>query len=244
MSSHPRAIVKLVGESGVGFNNAKTHTEIKEKITARGYNDVKLDALLDLNGRLDRKYHEYEVKHGEQLEVTRQLEEIFQVEMDHYSLHRKMAFHVFPGDQYKGIRSQLGIDEKHKDSFDGFIEQAKQFYDTAQKKPEILAGMAEFAVSSETLQERLDALEAMRRLNEVQESKKGEAKIARKERDDLYYELRDEWSKFRTVCLFVFKNNPEYLKILNIEPYAKRTAKTNTETQGDQTDPVNPPDQA
>ncbi|NIM13731.1 MAG: hypothetical protein GTO45_16780 [Candidatus Aminicenantes bacterium] len=200
MSAYPKVIERLIGVSDVGFNNAKSHSEIKEKIISFGYDDVRLDELLDLNARTDGKYHDYERLYGEQLQATRRLEEKLYEEMGFYSTYRRLAFQVFPGEENKGIRSQLGIDIRLKDSFDGVVEQIKQLYDTTIKKSEIMAGFAEFAVTTETFQERLNGLEQLRDLNEEQEKAKGAAMVARKLRDDLYHELRTARGK-RGRCL-------------------------------------------
>jgi hypothetical protein len=247
MSAYPKAIEKLIGVSGVGFNNAKTHSEINAKIISFGYTDIRLDELLDLNSRTDGKYHDYERAYGEQLHVTRQLEEKLGEEIGYYTTYRKLAFRVFPGEENKGIRSQLGIDMKIKDSFDGIVEQCQQLYDTAIKKVEIMEGFSEFAVTNETFQERLNGLDRLRQLNEEQEQAKGTAMVVRKLRDDLYYELKAAWSKFITACRFVFKDNGEYLRILNVPPLKTRTGKSTVEpepepepepdpAQGDQAD--------
>ena len=242
MSSYPKVIEKLIGQCGVGFNNAKNHSEIKEKISSFGYNDVKLDGLLDLNDQADKQYHEYERLSGEQLLATTLLEEKLHEEIGFYSTYRKLSFQVFPGEENKGIRSQLGIDQDIKRTFDGFVEQSKQLYDTTIKKSEIMTGFAEFAVTTETFQERLNGLEQLRVLNEEQEKAKGAAMVARKLRDDSYHELRTAWNKFKTVCRFLFKNNTEYLKILNI-PVITRTRSKTAPDQG-QTDPTDPTDPA
>ncbi|NIM14405.1 MAG: hypothetical protein GTO45_20420 [Candidatus Aminicenantes bacterium] len=83
----------------------------------------------------------------------------------------------------------------------------------------------------------MNGLEQLRQLNEDQEKAKGSAMVVRKLRDDLYYELKAAWSKFITVCRFVFKDNEEYLRILNVPPIRSRTRKSTTDqAQGDQAD--------
>jgi hypothetical protein len=243
MTPYPKIIIRLVGISGVGFNNAKNHAEIKAQIAGIGYDEPKLDLLLALNSRTDVKYHEYEVKHGEQLHATKEMEAVFDEEMSFYSDYRRIAFQVFPGEEHKGIRSQLGIDVEIKRTFDGFIEQSKQLYDTTKKKNEILLPLGEFAVTTEKMQARLDRLETLRRLNEVQERKKGEAALALKERNDSFEELKTEWLKFGTACNIAFKDNPEYLKILNVDQPLRVRSKNDAEEPDDETGETPPPDQ-
>jgi len=158
-----------------------------------GYDDPKLDGLMVLNARAGEKYHEYERLHGEQLVATNRLEVKFKDEANLYSSFRKLAFRLFPGEVNKGIRSQLGIAGKHKDSLDGFI-----------------------------------------------------AQLARKERDDLCQDLKTGWSKFKTVCRYLFKENTQYLKILNISVLAygsKRSTSADDKGEAGEGDPENPPEQ-
>lgn len=244
MSIYPRFIEQLLLESAVSFNNAKSHIEIKEKVITSGYDDAKLDGLLALNARADAKYHEYERLHGEQLQTTNLLNNQFKESLDFYSFYRKLAFKVFPGAANKGIRSQLGIDERHKNSLKGFIAQATQFFDTLLKKEEIREAFAEFALTTEKIQEILNAFEELKRLNELQESKKGAAQTARKERDDLCEELRVGYEKLKTVCRYLFRDTPQTLKTLNIEVLNYRGKKNkNNDNQDDQTDQTGQADQ-
>jgi hypothetical protein len=237
MTSYPKAIVRLIGISGVGFNNAKNHDEIKAQLVPMGYDEAKLDALLEFNSRLDAAYHVYETKHGEQLHATRALDEKFNEEMAHYLDYRRLASLVFAGFEDNGIRSQLGIDVKTKTSFNPFIEQARQFYDVVVKKTAILERLSEFGVTAEQMQERFDEFNVLRRLNEDQESKKGAALGARKERDAAYKLLGTAWLKFRTACGIVFKENPDYRKTLNADEPVHPPQKTTAEKPVEPSEP-------
>jgi hypothetical protein len=223
MDVMPKRIITMIGDSLVGFNNAKDNEIILSQISEKGYNSSKMERLLGINTLADQKFHEFEVKHGERIQATLDLEAKLTEEMNNYANDRKLAFQIFGSDADIAIRNQLGIDMTLKKSFNGFIEQAQQFYETILKKKEILARFDEFAMTADKIQERLNGLKALRVLNDIQEKKKGEAAIARKERTDSYQELRIAWQKFKTVCLIKFENNPEHLKMLNIKPPAVRT---------------------
>ncbi|MDQ1273827.1 MAG: hypothetical protein QG591_2457 [Planctomycetota bacterium] len=225
MNVNPKTIITLIGESSVGFTNAKDNEIILNQIIEKGYNSAKMDVLLALNAKADEKYHNFEVKHGERIQATLDLEAKLTEEMNYYANDRKLAFQVFGGEQDIAIRNQLGIDMPLKKSLYGFIEQAQQFYETIFKKKEILSRLDEFAMTAEKIQLRLNGLSALRVLDDIQENKKGLAAIARRERTESYDELRIAWGKFKTVCLIVFKKNQEHLKMLNIKPPAVRTTK-------------------
>jgi len=230
----PKRIITLIGDSFVGFNNAKDNEFILSQISEKGYNSDKMDALLATNTNADQKFHNFEVKIGERIQATLDLEAKLTEEMNYYANDRKLAFKTFGGEEDLAIRNQLGIDVPLKKSFNGFIEQSQQFYDTILKKKEILERVAEFLMTAAKIQERLNGLHAFRVLNDLQEQSKGDAAIAKKERNETYRALRIVWGKFKTVCLIVFENNQEHLKKLNIRPPAVRT-KTGTTSNGSTT---------
>ncbi|MCX6584938.1 MAG: hypothetical protein NT166_32600 [Candidatus Aminicenantes bacterium] len=222
----PKRIITLIGDSSVGFTNAKDNEIILNQIIEKGYNSTKMDDLLGLNTLADQKFHAFEVKHGERIQATLDLEAKLTEEMNNYANDRKLAFHIFGSEQDIAIRNQLGIDMPLKQNFNGFLEQSQQFYDTILKKKEILARLDEFAMTAEKIQERLNGLSALRILNDIQETKKGFAAIALTERAESYDQLRIAWGKFKTVCLITFEKSQEHLKMLNIRPPAVRTKKT------------------
>jgi hypothetical protein len=229
MPIYPKLILKLVEESGVGFSNAKTNEEIKIKISQYGYDDARLDELLALNAGTVEKLQAFESLSGQQLDATNKLDEKYQSEYNQYSVFRQIANKIFIGEEYKGLRSQLGIDVDIKTNFEGVIEQAKQFYEAAMKNQDRLEGILKISLTSEKIQERLNAFSVLKNLNDAQESAKGKAKAARKERDESYLELRKAWENFKIVCRHLFKDNDEYLKILNIKPKKKKTIKKENE---------------
>ena len=229
MPIYPKLILKVVEESGVGFSNAKTNEEIKGNISQYGYDDAKLDELLALNGLTVDKLQAFESLSGQQLDATNKLKEKYESEYNQYSVFRQIANKVFVGEEYKGLRSQMGIDMDIKTNFEGVIEQAKQFYEASMKNQDRLQGVLKIILTTEKIQERLDALSEIKQLNDEQESAKGKAKAARKERDASYIELRKAWGNFKIICRHIFKDNDAYLKILNIKPKKKRTCKKDNE---------------
>jgi len=127
MSDYPRRIITLIGDSVVGFTNAKDNEIILSQISEKGYNTLKMEELLGIHSRADQKFHEFEVKIGERIQAMLDLDAKFAEEMNYYANDRKLTFHIFGSEQDRGIRSQLGIDMRLKRSLHGFLEQAQQF---------------------------------------------------------------------------------------------------------------------
>jgi hypothetical protein len=223
-----KIIENLVGKTKVGFGNAKEHLEIREKILDFGYDEVRLDSLVDLNGRLDSKYHDQQTKRGEQLVATRNLLLKLREERRRYRNFRSLISRAIRGEKYEKHAQLLGIDEGIRKSLEGFIKQARQLYVNAAADTEIMGLLTKFGITAEKLQEALTELDELNRLNKIQESKKGLAQIAREERDKLYKELRTAWVDFKQVCHIAFQDDPQYKEILGIvapsEGYVRKKA--------------------
>jgi hypothetical protein len=223
MRSNPKTIEELLVVSGVGLKNSQANEEIKQEILTHGYTEAKINEILAIHTNLEAKYQEFEHLSGLQLVTTTEKDQMLEVEMSHYSFFRQMIAKAFSIDEYKGLRSQLGIDKKIRTRFAGFVEQAGQFYEGAAKNQEILKSKISLTVelSPETIQTRLDALSALLEKNGEQESIKGRARVARNERDEGYRDLRIAWENFKISCRTLFKTRKEYLTILNIKPKKK-----------------------
>ena len=64
MNATPTKIITLIGDSLIGFTNAKDNEIILSQISEKGYSSSKMEQLLGLNTLADEKFHEFEVKDG------------------------------------------------------------------------------------------------------------------------------------------------------------------------------------
>ncbi len=238
-------ILKLLEDSSVGFTNAKKYDGIKAKIKDFGYSDAKLDELLSLNKTVEANYQAHEQYHGKKQEASDKLAAMVKEERNSYSVYRQVARRMFEGDENKGIRSQLGLDVDLRKTFEGMIAQFIQFYQGMLEMPanrEKLRGPLGADLTDVQIQVRLQAVEELKRLNEEQEGAKGKAKVARKDRDMSYRDLRKAWENFKSVCRNVFRDNPEHLKTLKINE--KKTGTVKKKPAEDQEGGTTPPEPA
>ena len=240
MKANPKLIEQLLEESGVGFNNVKAHEEFKANLDKHGYNEAKINEFLAIHARMKEKYQEFERLSGKQLEVSNSKDKLYSEELGHYSFFRQMIANTYTGDEYKGLRSQLGLDRRIKTRFEGFIEQATQLYEGALNNQEALKAKGNLTaeITVEKLQERKNALLELKKLNEDQENAKGNAIVARRNRDEAYRELRIAWGNFKISCRTLFKDKEEYLKILGISPRRKPEPEEEPATPAPGTSPV------
>ncbi len=234
MRTSPKLILRLIEGSGIGFNNAKNKPEIKEKIS-QYYNEALLDELINLNQGAVKQFLEYERLYGEQLEASVNLKKSYEKEKHHYWVFRGGAKRKYSGEEFKGLRSRLGIDVPVRKTLEGFIEQAVQFYECSStidlKEMDRLTPFIGYTLTSEKATERLKEIALLKVLNEVQEKAIGDARVGRNARDEICDKLRKAWQNFKDYCRNEFRDNEEYLKILNIKPLKKRVVKQEEPSQ-------------
>jgi hypothetical protein len=223
MTSYSKEYEELLVAVRVGIDNTRAYPLIKGGMGGYGYNDSVLDNAWNKNLLLDAKYKECQRKHGEQIEATQALYTALDEEIVEYMSIRKLAKRALRGDKYKGTREKLGIDDELKRAYDGFLDQSSKLYKHAGIDQGIMTQLANFNITVDKLQERLNGLERLGVLNSAQEAKKGEAQVARKERDDLFDEVHKWYSDFKEAARIAFKDTPEYLEIMGIGAPAEIT---------------------
>jgi len=223
MSSYSKEYEELLVAVRVGIDNTRAYPFIKTGMDGYGYDDASLENAWNKNLLLDAKYKECQRKHGEQMEASQALYAKLDDEIVRYMGIRKLAKRALRGDQYIGTREKLGIDDEPKRAYDGFIDQASKLYKHAGIDQAIMTLLAKFKITTDKLQEGLNGLEGLKVLNSAQEAKKGEAQVARKERDELFEEEQKWYSDFKTAARIAFKDTPEYLEIMGIGAPAEIT---------------------
>ncbi|NIM12752.1 MAG: hypothetical protein GTO45_11660 [Candidatus Aminicenantes bacterium] len=216
MSISVKSIEKLLGETRVGFLNAKGDEEIKGFIGGYGYDDVQLDADIDLRTRLDDKYQEQQRLQDEQIIATRNFDEKYNEEWELLVEFRQLARVALRDSKYVGFRLMLGIIGKLRRNLEGFLKDGRQFYENAIKNETIMGLISKHGITVEKCQARLTGLDELKQLDQDQESKKGASQNATKERDSLYRELRISWGNFKQVCRIALKPKRQLLEKLGI----------------------------
>lgn len=240
MSSYSKECEELLGAVRIGIDNTRQSPIIKEKMSELGYEDAALENAWNKNVQLENKYKECQRKHGEQLEASQAMYAKMEIEITRYMDLRKLAKRALRGDEYRGTREKLGIDDELKRAIEGFLDQSSKFYKHAGVDQSIMERLATFKITAAKLQEALTELNSLKTLISVQEAKKGEAQVARQERDDLFMELQKWYSDFKQAARIEFKDMPEYLVIMGIPLYSEIRKKTEPEPPAPPVPPLPP----
>ncbi len=245
MSIAAKHIEELLGRTSWSFENARDHAEINIKIFDFGYTVLRLEDLLILNGRLDAKYLEQQTLRGKQMIATSNFQKYFDTQKRHFQNTRKLVLKVIRGEDIQEYLELLGLNVPMKASLTGFTNQARQFYTNAGDDADLMSKLAKFNITPEKLQERLDALPQLAELNKIQETAKALAQVARRDRDVLYKELRQEWTDFKDVCDMAFedeeKDNPQYKELVGIIEFSEGYKRKKPDVPADDNSEPEPP---
>ena len=240
MSISVKTIYHLITLSKWSFENAKDKVEIQEKIKDYGYDVMRMESLITLNGQMDIKYLEQQKIRAEQDSAFKNYSEQYQEERKQCKHLRLLVRRVIPENEFEKYKRLLGIDERLKETFEGFSEQARKLYTRCQDDKDLLNRLeTEFKQTIVTLQQRLTALDVLTDLHKKHETAKALSQVATRNRDNLFKEYKLEWAKFRDICKIAYEDedNPQYQELVGIKAYSPGYQKN----PPDETEPPVPP---
>lgn len=221
MSLSAKSVEVLVRQARVAITNAMEDEEIKEKILEYGYDDARLQEGKELYIQLDQKYQDQQHKRGEQIETSSRLRRKLNQERNRYMVYRKLAKKVLINEEDVGMREILGINGEARTSMDGVLKEGRQFYEGILNNEQIMAKLARYALTQEKLQELLSGLDELKQLDEEQESKKGEAQKATKDRNQIFKKLNLWMGGFVIACKDALKDDDQTLEKMGIKAYSE-----------------------
>jgi len=221
MAIASKKIEKLLKDSRVVIKNIQALPEIKEKIDRYGFDEKRIKEGDDLLSKAEAMYNRQMTTRGEQIDMTGKLKEGIKEILKNYMVFRRMTRRQTRGIENEGLRKTLGIDGEARRTLTGVLKEAQQFYEGISTHEEIGKKLEKFSLTKEKLGSYLAELDELKRLNEAQEKKKGEAQQSRKERDDLYVELSVWLSQFKVACKSALANDPQQLEKLGIMAFSE-----------------------
>lgn len=222
------SIEKLLKEAGIAFQNINDRTDIKEKLVPFGYDDPRIQEMIENHKDTNAKYLNMLIKYAFSQECTMNLNEKFIEETKRYLDLKIMALNSLPGDKNTGIRERLGINSRILKTYKSFVIQSEQFYKHALDNQDILDTLTTFGTTEEKLQLGLTGIEDLKLLKRKQKEAYGEAQKATKLRDKSSEELDSRYKKLKKVCKVALRDEPQLREILGFlersAPLKKRPA--------------------
>lgn len=218
-----KTINYLLTLSKWSFENARDRLDIQEKIKDLGYDVPRMDILITLNTQMTEKYQDQQKIRAEQDLAFTNYNEKYLEARKHCRNLRELARRVLEENEFEKYRRLLGIDERLKETFEGFIEQARKIYTRCIEDKEILTRLeTKYKQTAEIFQARLQALDVLVDLHKKNETAKALSQVATRDRDNLFKEFKIEWGSFKNVCRIAYRdeNNPQYQELVGIKIYS------------------------
>ena len=200
--------------ASVAINNALTTPKIQNYLKEYGYTAEKIQqgkALYETALNLQQQQRK---EYGEQFSATESFYELWETAKESYMKCLKIARIAFKEDA--GIITELALNGTRKQTFSGWLLQAKQFYSNTLNNPEILNGFKEYGITKAKLEACQAEMQAAETASLVQEKEKGDAQNATQIRDKAIDELNDWLSDFIAIARIALETESQLLESLGI----------------------------
>ncbi|MGE5340937.1 MAG: hypothetical protein ACM3SY_05580 [Candidatus Omnitrophota bacterium] len=228
MNSTNKRVDELLERARSGFENAKNNENIKMMISPYGYEENRLQGLLDLRSETNGRYLERKQKYAMRLQTSSLYAAKLKEERTRYVDYKKFALMAFSDTSDRQYFETLGLGGGKTKQRLGFVSQAKHFYQNALGQQKILDKLAYFLITPEKLQEGLAGIEELERLQAAKVAVSGEVQIATLERNNACQKLQKAYANFIETSKIGLRNVPQLREILGIRdsntPTRKRTA--------------------
>ena len=196
------------------ISNAQTNPEIIAALAVFGYGDAKMKAGKALYTKAANLQVKQVKEYGEQFAATDALNLAKATTNKIYIVHVKIARIALKGD--RGAAESLQLSGRRKETFSGWLKQAKALYTNALNTPAVLEALAQFGITKKNLSgAKAQVFDVEAKLN-AQFKEKGEAQAATQLRDEAFDDLQDWMSDFIAIARIAMEDQSQYLEMLGI----------------------------
>ena len=199
-------------DAELAINNSMNYPEILDAVTPFGYDLIRLQAAHDLYEETLKLVELQKKEYGEQYEATAVVQRKWDAARPLYANAIKIARLVFKDNE--DARNTLGLKGARKQSINGWLAQARLFYNNIVRYPIYIADMAPYTYNQLKLEAEAAVVEDLAVANEMQEHERGGAQEATKLRDAKLDEL-DQWlAAYKIVSEVALSDTPQMLEQL------------------------------
>jgi hypothetical protein len=199
--------LKIIREA---IQNALNGPDIRQLIAGFGYDDAKLQEGLTLYNTLETVYQQQQMLIGAKEEQTqRTLEIVDRAEsiLVEYVEIARIAFK-----ENRGMLSKLKVSGSRKKRFSHWLEAGKLFYINALSIPEALAGLNQYNITVEKLQQGQQALLEAETASIQRTDRFSRAQVMTDQKTLAYKNLMDWWIPFKQNARYALKKSPQLLE--------------------------------
>lgn len=202
----------------VFVTNARDIADVRTVVEQHGYNDAEFEAGLALCDTAEKEINSRQDEFGTQLASTRVLSDMLADAKKDYMKCLKFARIAF--ETNVDVQHALDLMGDRRDTFTGFITQARQFYQNALLDDAVVQEMAGIGIPREFIEAGLQKVNDLEQANMDQEKKKGKAILSTKTRDEAFDRFAKWTSRLVKVTRLAFEERPETLEMLGIKDIA------------------------
>ncbi|MCB0210334.1 MAG: hypothetical protein KDJ52_13440 [Anaerolineae bacterium] len=196
----------------LAINNALENPDILADLSRFGYDEAKINAGKGLFQQAKALVEQQKVEYGEQFAASEALNQAYKAADGAYDVTLKVARVAFKGN--KKAQNALDLSGRRKRNLAAWLGQTKTFYNNLLAQPDLLASMANFGYDQARLESERSLVKQVARLNEQQETEKGEAQQLTKNRD-VALDALDEWmDDFKEIAEVALIAAPQRLEML------------------------------
>ena len=184
---------------------------VRVPLGKRGFDTQKIQSGADLQAAADTAYGARQKAMGKQTKSTSDLEEADKEAREHYSDFRETVRSEFTD---RATQETLGLTGEAPRDLQSFVTSARASY-TAAKDPAVQPALAKAGYPVETLDDELDALKALLKLDEDQSKAIGDAVKSTRTRNTAYRSMKGWVSQLRRRAKVAFRKEPELAKKLD-----------------------------
>lgn len=197
-----------------GLSNLQSDTDLNGPMDGAGYPTARISQLLALHDAAFAAHLQQKTEYAEQFGATEAYNTAWANAHTVYIRHVTLARVAFKKNMTRFV--QLGLQGSRKESFSGWMSQARQFYHAAVSDPAIQADLTAVGISPAALLKAQALVHAADAAAHTQQKEKGEAQEATLARDALLDQLFEEWSDFVTIARVVFADDTQKLERMGI----------------------------
>ena len=187
---------------------------LTEAFSDVGYSADRLSVGLGLEDAARAFWMTQQVEYGTRIEATGEVNAKYRQVID--ELRKDRAFAKLVLEELPGLFEKLRLNEQTERRKDRLILQAQHFYSEAMKQPGVLDRFAAVNLTVDVLQTRLDEVNVLNQVIQVQQRQTGQAIAMTSQRRAAMTQL-DDWAlQFIAIARAVLKNDPGQLEKLGV----------------------------
>lgn len=210
-----RTIAEQLKRAETALNNALDDSTIATLLAEYGYTIEKIREGKTLCQRAHDLHHAQEREYGEQRGATAAVAAARQQAEATFKAIFSIARVAFKNDI--SAITDLGLNERRKDSMTGWIDQACQFYANALERPALMTKLANYKISADKLETGLAEINELETVRRQQDKERAQAQQSTKDRDRALDALDDWMDDFIAVARVALLSRPQLLESLDVQ---------------------------